>query len=225
MSGTLGTSRNRVRVLIHDTLTGNLAVSDERLNQMIDSANLQVGNVLGYSDTWLTSAVTLVAGTTEYSFTAGEYQTLTILRRASDKRMLRKQTMRDLEALRDGAATDTRGSVTDYALYETTGQLIKLRVYPTPSAADTLDAFVSTTVTALSADSDAIPHSRGGVQALEYMVAAECVGSMTPEDLMDRHLSPATAAIYAKRSADLLAMEKERRTSERRLDAPRRVWI
>jgi hypothetical protein len=225
MSGTLGTSRNRVRVLIHDTLTGNLVVSEERLTAMIDSACLRTGNILGYSDTWLTAAVTLTAGIVEYSFTAGEYQTLTILRRSDDRVILRKNTTEELESLRAGSTQNAVGRVTDFALYEAVGPLIKVRVYPVPDAtAGTLDAFVSSTVSALAADSDVIPFARGGVASIEYLVAAECIASMTPQDQIDRHISAETANFYRAKADEFLDMEKERRTSQRRTDSIRRTY-
>ena len=89
-------------------------------------------------------------------------------------------------------------------------QLVKVVLYPTPSATDTLDAWYMDLPDPLTADSSVIPFGTFGVKAVELLTAAEIAGGMTDEDLAACKLSPAIAQKYQADGQRFLALERER---------------
>jgi len=225
VSGTLGVSRVNVRRLINDLpASGSPMIGDERLTAIINSVYAQVGAILGFADTWTTSAIALVAGQREYTLPGSEYQNVSMLRRTEDGLILAKRSMIEIEARYQSTAAHP-GNPVDYTLYEDGSGNMMARLYPTPdlSSASHLDVFSSVSVTPLSLPSDVIAFSRLGVQAVELLSAADCIMGIDPELMATKHISPALAQQMIQRGTMMLDTEKERRSQFRRQDTVRRM--
>lgn len=96
-----------------------------------------------------TTTITLVAGTAEYTVTASKIRA--IRDTTNDVRL----TEVSLSALRSLDPGDTStGNPTHYAVRLTSASTVKVRVWPIPASANTLDVDIVSAVTDLSADGD-----------------------------------------------------------------------
>jgi hypothetical protein len=212
-----------IRSLTNDLTAASYAVSDARYLTLIRNAAGDLSTLLGTSDTWTSAAITLVPGTTEYTFPNSDYQTLTIVRRTDDRVILNKVGWEELEGLRQGGSVPY-GKPTAYALYETSAQVLTMRVDRTPTEAGTLDIFFSTMATDATATSDSIAYlPRLARRALEYLVAADAVAGFTEDQLVYVKLDRSFADVLYKRGQQFVTLEKERRSSQRRTDHIQRV--
>ena len=224
MSGTVAASRLNISKLMRDLPVGNdRLVNPDSVIASLDSWYAQVGAIFGYADTWTTAAVTLVSGTLEYALPTAQYQTVSIIRRTDDGRILQKRSMEDLESLRQSSVAQS-GSPTDYTLYEDASQIAKIRLFPTPDGTNpSLDMYASTSTTVISSDSDTLGLSRDGLNALELLVAAELLAGCDPDKLKARGISPGLSQALQARGQMMMDTEKERRAQFRRTDRVRRV--
>lgn len=214
MSGTLAASKINIRRLMRDLPVGSSSpkIPDETLVATINSWLLQVTSTLSFADTWSSGAIALVAGTRVYQLSGTDYQTLAMLRRHTDGVVLEPVGEKQLQQYYQNNP-NASGSPNRFALYETSDEKLNVDLYPTPdvaavSANASLDAFLSTTVTPLSLGTDVIGLSPLGVNALELLVAGECLAETNPP----------LSAVMTKRGEDMLTTEKERRTQFRRQD-------
>lgn len=229
MSGTLLASKVNIRRLMRDFPVGSTtpAVPDETLIATINSWLLQLNAIFSLPDTWVSSAVSLVAGTRTYQLASTDYQTLAILRRSTDGVVLYKHNEDYIQQCYQNNPAKS-GNPSDFALYEGTDEKLNIDLYPTPDGAAvaknaTLDAFLSTTVAALTKDTDTIAFPPTAIAALELLVAGECVMGFDQKTLEQKRLAPTMGMVLSKRGQMMLDTEKERRTQFQRTDEIRRV--
>lgn len=193
--------RRRVRYLIDDH-SAKPTFNDYRLNYLLGMAAQNIGKKLVASPLSTPYvSVALVAGTYDYVITAStEFGTIWKVERNSDGDEL---VPRSLDYMVSVFKQDTSGALgrsapTDYATWEEEGpsgtNTTRIRVGPTPAAADTLRVY-NTRPVALSgdasdvADSATLPFVSQFLRVIEAETAVLCVAAMSDDELSQRKLS------------------------------------
>lgn len=96
-----------------------------------------------------TTTITLVAGTAEYTVTASKVR---FIRDVTNDLKLMEVSLSAIRSMDPG--DDSSGNPSHYAIRQTAASTVKVRLYPIPSAAGTLNVDVVSAVTDLSADAD-----------------------------------------------------------------------
>lgn len=179
MAGTRATQRDNIRDILTDLSPDFPGIGNDRLNRLIES-QMQTMPGVQFGDAWVTGAVTLSPGVSDYTLSSLQMANVQLLRLTSQGWELKKRTAVEMEALRIGT-TIPQGDPTDYHVWEDASQVLKIRLYQTPDKADTLDRFGQLVPAALTADSSAIPFPDPLLRALEKLVAATCVSVISEE--------------------------------------------
>lgn len=217
MSGTLAGVRNNVRWLLQDHDPSNYAVSTPELNRLIEHRMQTAAVEIGQGPAWVTAALTLVPDQSDYTLPTGvTYQQVMLLRLGSQGWSMMRISMDIMTVKRRGPAIP-RGLPTDYTLWEDTSQVVNVRLFPTPSQADTIDIFRSLVPATLTDDSTAIPFSDGGLRLLELGVALRAAKRMTPEQRAQRLLSDDVIKQWEQ------DIETEKRTERSRINRLKRT--
>lgn len=186
MSATRSVTEANIRLLIDDSNPDDYAISSVRLHQVVQGEMQLIGSRMALPMEAVTS-VSLVAGTYDYTLT-GIVADVRQVMLDSNGRALDPLTLEEMNRnyYQDTTPGTGRGTPRYYALYETSAQLSRMRVAPTPNASDTLKLYHGLIPAALSADSSTIPFSAPLLRVLERSAAAECVAMMSPEDRAKR---------------------------------------
>lgn len=207
MSGTLSATRKRVRTILRDLDRAAYAFATPDVDSEINDAVTDMASRLRLGETWTTGLVTLVSGTDLYTLSgSAEYGSVVRLRLASTGNEIPILSAQEFEAYRQGQTVAVPASGTPVAamLYESPTQTTRLRVWPTPNAADTLDAFftVMPLGTSLTADASTIPFDTLGLSALAHEVAGRLSAKVTAEVLAQIGLSANAASVFFGKARD-----------------------
>lgn len=210
MSETRAVIRDEIRQMLSDNSSDNPAWTDERINRAITRHMRIIGNEVLMGKAWVTSAVTTVVGTADYTLPTGvEYAQILSLKLLPFNSYLRPQTIEWIELARQGA-TLGQGIPNAYALWEDTSQVVNLRLWPIPNAIYTIDLERSIIPGALTSDSATVPFSENLIIGLEYRVAAEMAGIGTDEQLQVAGLGPNAGAAFSSMAEQVIRRERER---------------
>jgi hypothetical protein len=204
-----------VRSLIDDENPSRYAISSSRINRIVDMETQRAAQVVGLGPTWSAGAVTLVAGTSDYTLSGYLLDRILEVRMSYQNRILGKLTPLEMASIKQGP-TESQGYPRYYSVYETAGSgSYIMTVDPVPTAAEigsglTLDLFVTETASTLASDSGVIYFSDQLLRDLEKSIAAHCVVTMTDDELAERKLSRESAALWSSQADDGYRMERHR---------------
>ena len=212
MSSTAGDAIKNIRALLNDQVGSRYVRTNEQVRNIMSNQMQLIASDTYGGLTKQATACTLVAGTDTYtvapSATRIIYSVVALIRN-SDLYPLRKIPFDAMLEFKRNTAAAT-GKPDRYAIYEDDSQLVKVVLYPTPSATDTLDAWYMDLPDPLTSDSSVIPFGTFGVKAVELLAAAEIAAGMTEEDLAACKLSAAAAQKWQADGQRFLALERER---------------
>lgn len=215
MSKTLLALRDDIRTRLNDTNPADYCFSSDRLDRMVETHLQTIGQELFGAQVWALSAVTLVAGTTDYTLPALEYGQFLILKRHSDGYPMTKTTAVDIYRVRHNAGTGG-GKPSAYAILEGDLGARTLLLDVAPTEADSIDILRSVEDSDLTpADTDVIDLPRVALRALELFVAAEALGTATEEQLGKLVLDRGVARMWSALAQKAVAGEKERQAIDR----------
>lgn len=211
MSETYSVFSGRVRNLLKDVDPSAYVVPEETLIEMTANQMQLIGNDVNPGTHWLASPISIVPGTEDYALsTSLQYTQVIEVRRGSDKYPLLKRTVSELSQAWIGAATPRGPQVFEYALWEDDASQVNIRVRPVPSAADTLEIFLSDLPPAITSASTAIPFSGPLLAAMAKQVAGECIMAMTQDQLDRLHLTSGLGQLYLSQANEAKDVEDVR---------------
>jgi hypothetical protein len=215
--------------LIGDLSVDNKAYQDERISRSIEAYVQMLSNDVYQGLAWVDPFVTLIAGTSDYTATSGEYGEIVELRLNSQGWLIERLTTAEMERMRVGtSASRAPGDVTRYSIIENTTQGLLLRFWPWPNKSDTVAALLSVLVGSLSTDSSAIPFNAPLCRAVEFFVASDLVTAATPEQLQAMIVSKDAVPVWRANAEKAVIKEKERqnrlKTVRSVTRADRGVW-
>jgi len=213
----------RVRYHLRDRNPQNRTFSDHELRVAIAAeVNLMAGE-LELGEAWDTAFLSVVAGTDAYTASSSnDYDRITFLRKQSDGLMIEIVSPERFEAYREGdtASASSTGDPQVAMLYINDTGGLNVRLWPTPSANDTLDAFRAVLPTGLLTASGAIsaslaslsvPFDDAAFEALCYRVAARKFDAMTDEEKARHGLGANASATWIDAARSGLAASRRRR--------------
>ena len=213
MSATIAGLAKNVRFMVHDNDQSNYVFSSmEVAREIVSKAAEMTGEQVDGSLAWVSSVLTLTAGSSTEQFSASlQYQNLVELRCASTGTRLRRDSEANVERMREGQpdATASRGEPLFYYPYEAASRLT-LRVWPVPDAAYVYDGLVRSTGAPTYTPSTALDFGELTLRAIEKAVAAILLVKMTPEDAAERKVDRSAAGAYERDAARLLKLDKAR---------------
>lgn len=231
MADTILNILDKVYVALGDDASADPVFSPRLVLQSINGALGVLASKGITGSYWHTSAITLASGDTQYEYTPPAHTDsallLTTLRgvghvqRGSDSEPVRVIPPDILLAMLRGATTPT-GPVTHCAFYvsaeknsvETTGtNVVKVWVYPEPTATETLNFKIGTTQSmrfAFTRPTDVVALADGAERALVLLVAAELVARATPDKLERLGLNPKWAETALASAGALITDESQR---------------
>lgn len=204
MSDTLDNVETRIRAQIHDVATDPV-VSPETMIVEINNALLDLATEGLVGKVWTDSWIALIANTYTYNLattSSAEYGAILSVRRHSDGMILNKRSPQILEAMYRRNPIDV-GRPDDYALIESTGQVMQMRVGPCPAAGDlpeSLDVMFEQIPGRVAQGTDTIGLSRNGLAALENLAASYICASLNQDALDKLRLPPTAAQTFAGRA-------------------------
>lgn len=212
MSATLAATRSNVKRIIGDVTPSNPAAGDDQYDRAIEGNMHFIGNQVGMGQAWVTSAITLVSGTYDYTLPGSvEYAQILDLRLVSQGWMLTRVTLEQMELLRRGpAANQSQGDPTRYALWEDASQGVNVRLWQQPNKIDTIDLLRSVIPAVLSTETSSIPFSMSLLRVLERFAAVEIVSGMTDESLAIAKKTRGVISVWEKMAERMLVKEQER---------------
>jgi hypothetical protein len=206
-----------VRLLIDDTDREQYAISVFKLSAILNRTIQLVATRTYQSLSAAPTSLSLVAGTVDYSLVGAPTSIRQIVLN-SDGIELEKidlATLNDMFRQDASGASASRGIPRFFALYETnsavagTETTCKIRVGPTPSAADTLRIYYDLLPNRDSGDwltgPGAIPLSPPLISAVENLTASSCLMSMDDDDLKRRKISRGYAQILERDAEKMIA--------------------
>lgn len=218
MSETRAVVREEIRLMLGDTSSSDSSFSNEQINRAIQRHMRLIGNEVLQGQAWVTSAITTVAGTSDYTFPSGvEYAQILTLKLQPYNAVLRPVTLEWIELSRQGT-TLGQGVPYTYAIWEDTSQTVNLRLWPVPNAVYTIDLERSIIPAALTAETSTLPFSENLITALEYRVAGELLAHADDNVMKQLGIGPMLIQSY-QQTADR-AMRKERERLSRLYSVP-----
>jgi hypothetical protein len=201
---------NNIRLLTNDVDPSAYAISDSNLHGMV-SAGMQHMAARTFLPQEEVLTLTMVPGTYDYTLTGISGDIRRIIRN-SDGVELGQMTMEQLNArYRQGSSNPAEADApTDFAPFETSAQVSRIRVGPTPVVSDSLDVYYGVIPSALTDDASLIPFSEPLLRALERAVAARCVSAMSETDRKRRMISDAAIAQWLTMSDQAVREENLR---------------
>jgi hypothetical protein len=216
MSQSVTQTHYNVRLLIDDVDADQYAISIPKMSVIIAKA-VQLIAVRSYQS--LSAAPTslaLVAGTTDYSLAASPTAIRQVILN-SDGVPLDRIPLEQLNEMfrQDTAVSAGRGIPRYYAVYDVNNPAsgadttCKIRVGPTPSAADSLKIYYDLIPTRNTGNyienaAAVIPFSPPLVSAVESTAAAECVASMDDDDIKRRKISRGYAQVLLQNAERMI---------------------
>ena len=199
-----------MRRILGDVGASDPAFNTESINRAVERHMRILGNEVWQGPTWVTAGITMVAGTSDYTFPASvEYTQIQDMKLKPIGIPMERRTLEQIERYRVGTSTPMSQPYL-YAMWEDTGQLVNIRVYPWPDQAYTIDYAKSVIPAALTAENSLIPFSENLIIGLQYRVAAELMGIAGDEQMSKLALGPNAAALYAGTAERVIRREKER---------------
>jgi len=228
----MGADRNTVainaRSWVDDSDANQYAISNPRINKIIESEMQETASRLDYGPSWDNGAVTYVSGTKDYeipnSNNTKEYQRILYIKRQSDGNEITKVTQDEMERLRSGNST-APGDPYVYTAWETpdtSGNLeIKIRVYPTPGpdeSGEKQDHLLALIPAALTSGTAVLPFSAPVLRALEKNIAALMYRMMSQDERERRKISGDVVARWENSYEAAIGFERIRINRQKRLN-------
>ena len=186
MSTTIGTVRDRVRTKLRDRNASDAMMNSFEINNMIRTELPPLLQEIGLGPTWETSILTLTPNTYEYTIPVASgkamLQQVQAFRLHSRNWPLARITNEELEAMRRGPSY-SMGPPQAIVMWEDDSQQLRVRLWPVPSEADTVDWLRSWVPAYTGIDSDSIPLSEGAVGVLIDRVVRACL-LLLPDDVI-----------------------------------------
>lgn len=224
MSITRVQARTKVRTFMRDRDPADYIFSSPEINVHVESTMRTLAGQAKLGQEWTTLSVTDATDT--YAMPGSvEYAQVLEVRRQVDGHEVRIVSREVMQRLRDGdtASAPSRGRPYWLTMWEDPSQSLKVRVFPWPDAAYTLDVLRSTLPAALATDAAVIPFDSLLSDALCYQVASELLLSMPPEQAAKRLVDAKTLAMgYAAKADALVAEHRLRRHRHRGVGNVRR---
>lgn len=196
--------------ILQDTVEGRHVVKEDAIQQAYNRQVSLVASDLGLAPAWDVDAISVVAGTSDYSLPSSvEYGSVLRLRYVSDLRQLRRVSMERILTLRDGGLP--AGRAYEYCLVPKDDGGVAVWLSTEPSDDETIEALVSSVPSAWSPDdatAPTVPFSRGAVRALELLIAAAVGVTLDEERMVALSLNPASFADWRTEAMRLIAQEK-----------------
>lgn len=219
MSATLAATRRRVQNLIGDRNPDRRSVNSIRLDEIIEkNVHLIAGRIILPREP-VTTGVTLVAGTYDYSLT-GE---IALVSRVVDNTRGDELIFLDFDELNRRFEQDTSdpvesGTTGFWTTWEDSSQVTRLRIAPTPSAAGTLRVYHAVEPAALNVNTEttAIPFPRMLLRGLEAMCAAEAASLLSEDELAILKLSPGVVGIWNSQANQAIRDHNQRQLGKGR---------
>lgn len=211
MSATRSATEDIIRLLIDDHDRDDYAISSIRMAEIIQG-QMQLLGAQTHLPMEAVTSVALLAGTYDYTLTG----VVGDVRQVIDNATGMELTPVTLDELVSTYRQDTavpQGSSNPplyYAVLETSAQLSRIRVAPTPGASGTLKVYYGIVPASLSADASTIPFSAPLLRVLERSCAMECVASMSREDRAQRMISADVLSIWQNSVSEGLRAENLR---------------
>lgn len=202
MSATRSATEANIRLLIDDNNPDQYAISSVRMHQFVQG-EMQLIAARTFLPMESVLSVPLVAGTFDYTLTGIVGDVRQVVRH-TDGIPLQRQTLDYMVGMwrQDSAAqVGTSPQPLDYAILETSAQLVRIRLGPTPSSsAVSVDVYYGVMSASLTADSSTIPFSAPLLRALERACASECVAVMSRADRDARMIDVASVGLWRELS-------------------------
>jgi hypothetical protein len=198
MSQTVSITHYNIRTMVDDLDPEARAISTPRLAQLVDrKVRSLVGRVLQPLNTPTTIA--LVAGTFDYNLSTIPSSVRQLILN-SNGLPLDRLSLPELNTIyaQDTAVAVARGTPRHYALFEIEGNVVRVRIGPTPVATDTVDVYYDYFPAFSPTDMSAtIGLNEQMMNILEKSCAAECIVMMDDADLARRKLNRQMAALWS----------------------------
>ena len=216
MSATLAATRRGVRLLLRDNDSRNFAVPTDAVDRAILRHALEVGEDTGLGEAWATVATLSDSGSTDFALSLSSQQLSAVssLRLASNGSLLTRVSDGEMSTLRDGSIGT--GEPQYFQLFEGITQGVTLRLYPRPTAADTVEALIKFDPSQAVADATVLPLSDMQLRAVELGAAAELLASLPPEVAGRIGTSQVVVSVWQESAMRLRRLERERRGRQRR---------
>lgn len=223
--------RNRVQGRLRNRDPRSPGWDDVDVDMEICSSYIQIAARLPAPGLYTSSAFTISAGsdlftlpTTVTQWTGGaggaEYEGRVDIQLVRTGDFLRYVSREEMESIKSGQQTISLGTPSQFAMYEDKSQVMQGWCDPgaasseacnlyAPLMADDPRDFIGSGSQGM--DNVSLAFSRVAGQALEYLVTAELLGRMTPEDAASRRLNQAYAGRMVRESDRLIFAEAGRR--------------
>lgn len=215
MAETYAAAELNIRTELKDEDDGRPIVSQGEIRRILNRKVLEVGDALVLHPSWVSSAITLVPGTSVYSLAnTQEYGEVVELRYASTmlglpgsltkvsrERMQEFRNVTTLAVARPGC----------YSLEPQPDQTIRVVFDSSPITGENVDALVSLFPAEWGDKTDpavaTIPYSRRALRALELKSAASIGYGLNPEQLNALKLNPSVFGSWERDAATMLSKE------------------
>lgn len=213
MARTVASVTNNVRTLLRDRSLSDALFNSFEINYHVMAEAERLFQEIGIGASWELGIVTIVPDTYEYTITvtAGLVEQVIALRLASRNWPIQRITNDELEAMRRGPSV-SKSYPQFAAMWEDSAQSIKLRVWPIPAQADTIDWLRSRAPVWDTNDipGTSIPLSDPALRVLEMKVAKRLL-LQCPADALNSRLSAKDLATQLDRDiADGIRLERSR---------------
>lgn len=211
MSQTVSVTHFNIRVLIDDLDPEARAISTIRMTHLVDRKVRWITSRT-FQPLATTTTISLVAGTFDYNLSRIPTSVRQLILN-SDGVPLERLSLPELNATyrQDTAVPLGNGTPRHYALYELDGEIVRVRIGPTPAVADTVDVYYDAYPTFDADDmTTTIALNKSMLMALEKACAAECLLMMTKKDLARRKVNPAVAQAWMAEVEQAIADENWR---------------
>lgn len=225
MADTVSNVRRRIRLLIDDMDNNAFAIDSERLTTLMENRMQFTAADVGMGPAWVSGAVTLTASSFEYTLpTSIQYQRVMAVQLNSQEWLMERVTPLELKALQDGAGSED-AHPTHYSLFEDASQQIHVWLFPTPSAADTLNILRAQVPAALTTDAINIPFSDPLLRAFEKACALEALLLMDEEERARRKAVLDGASKWEREINRAHRLERVRMGNLKRSDRVPLKWV
>jgi len=211
VSTTLPVLALAVRQWTNDLDPDDYVVSSPKIWRALVDCACVWGPRAGFVETYSTALVTLSnTGSADFTFGGTDtYSNVRDLTLHSNGMLLARWPREQLESAREGG--DQTGLPIAYYFHEAAAQQRKIRLYPRPNVADTIDGWTSAFPVAAFTSASTLDFSPVMLQAIVLDVAGKLVGGMDEETLAK--LKPGRTAEDLNRSALSALNEEVKRVS------------
>jgi hypothetical protein len=194
VSVTLSVLRGNIRWLLNDTSPSDRVFSTPLVNRIIENELPIFSQRLGLQPEWVVPFITVAAGVADYVITPATGKThgnIEVLRLNSTGWLPTRVTQEEMTAMRVAPPGGIpQGQTTAWTAWEGPDQVLRVRLYPIPAVADSIDAYRSALPATLTSDATVLPFNVDQQHAMEKWVGVCLLGRATEEDYGKLRLAP-----------------------------------